>query len=64
MYQEQIVAGRALASLQDDLQKLITESLKLEERLGVQYDLPILQSKLQEEKDKDKSKLAAVGFWY
>ena len=52
MYQEQIVAGRALASLQDDLQKLITESLKLEERLGVQYDLPILQSKLQEEKDK------------
>ena len=62
MYQEQIVAGRALASLQDDLQKLITESLKLEERLGVQYDLPILQSKLQDEKDKDKSKLAKVGF--
>ena len=52
MYQEQVVAGRALASLQDDLQKYISDATRLEEMYGIQYDLPDLTQKLRKEEDK------------
>ena len=52
IYNSQLVAGRTLSSLQDDLQKYISDATRLEEMYGVSYDLPDLQSKLREEEDK------------
>ena len=52
IYNSQVVAGRALSSLQDDLQKLILESTRLEEMYGIQYDLPDLTQNIEKEKGK------------
>ena len=52
IYNSQVVAGRALSSLQDDLQKYISDATRLEEMYGIQYDLPDLTQNLRKEEDK------------